>query len=91
MIRHSKCRIWVHFAGRSLPESVAYGARINVIGTLRSYNISGAYAILRAACMKVTPRELITTALSQLDDVILKHWTEEESSAEDDEDAEDEA
>lgn len=83
-MRHTKCRIWVHFAGRHLPEEVRYGARINVVGKLRSFNVGMLFAVTGAYCMDVTPRAVMSKAVECLPDAIKDHWREGEGDHESD-------
>lgn len=78
LLRHSACRVWVHFHGRGqLPDGVRYGRRVAVIGRLRSYNVGTEYALTSAHCLGVSPQAMIAAALEKHPDAVLRHWNPE--------------
>ena len=70
LIRAGGARVWTHFAGQ-LPEGVHYGARISVIGYLRTYNIGTVFSLVRACLLTESPQAMIRAALAEFPDCVV--------------------
>ena len=77
LLRHHSVRVWIHFAAAGLPVSVKYGARISVIGYLRSYNIGTAFALGRCSILRVSPLAFMRAGFERYPDAAVLDPEEE--------------